>query len=177
MAAQISRLTNPTRAALAILDPIRVVVVGGPLSISEATVAQLRTAAPHATVDRISGADRCAVSRAVVADAFHSPPTAVYLATGANFPDALTAGAVAGSNSSPVVLVDGGAPTLPGDTLGLLTGLGSRDLILVGGTSSISAGIEHAIPAPTPMPSPAACSQPWGSIRCPSFRRTACRRA
>ncbi|MGD8167603.1 cell wall-binding repeat-containing protein [Herbiconiux sp. P16] len=189
MAAQISRLTNPTgarvvyvasgasfadalsagpaasrnagplllvppdsvptavTAALAILDPLRVVVVGGSLSVTEAAVAQLRTAAPHATVERISGADRYAVSRAVVADAFRTRPSAIYLATGANFPDALTAGAVAASNASPVVLVDGGAPALNGDTLGLLTSLGSRDVVLVGGTGSVSAGIEHSIPA------------------------------
>ncbi|WP_382304592.1 cell wall-binding repeat-containing protein [Herbiconiux sp. UC225_62] len=141
-------LPSVVRTELAALNPHRVVVVGGALSVTEATVAQLRATVPHAAVERMSGADRYEVSRVVVADAFRLTP-AVYLATGAGFADALTAGAVAANNGSPVVLIDGAGAVLDSGTRGLIASLASRDVVLAGGTGSISAGIEHSLPTGT----------------------------
>jgi putative cell wall-binding protein len=132
-------------ASLTRLDPLRVVVVGGPLSVSDAVFATVQGLAPHALVTRISGPDRYAVSRAVVTDAFRSGAPALAVATGRDFPDALSAGAVAGANGMPVVLVDGAAAAADGLTQALLRDLGAGVVTVVGGPTSVSNGIQNTI--------------------------------
>ncbi|MGD8168801.1 cell wall-binding repeat-containing protein [Herbiconiux sp. P16] len=131
-------------ASLTRLDPLVVKVVGGATSVSDGVLATVRGLVPHAVVTRIPGADRYAVSRAVVADAFPSVPGAA-VATGRDFPDALSAGAVAGAVGVPVVLVDGTASAADGLTTGLLRSLGVDVVTIVGGPLSVSTGIQNTI--------------------------------
>jgi putative cell wall-binding protein len=65
----------------------------------------------------------------------------VYLATGLNFPDALSAGAAAAKAGGPVLLVNGTATGFDSATSALLSRLKPGRLILVGGTNAISAGL------------------------------------
>ncbi|SDY74648.1 Putative cell wall binding repeat 2 [Herbiconiux ginsengi] len=132
-------------ASLTRLDPLVVKVIGGPASVSDAVVATVRTLAPHALVSRISGSDRYAVSRAVVADAYPDGVTGVMVATGRDFPDALSAGAVAGAVRVPVLLVDGGAAFADGPTVTLLRDLNAFIVTIVGGPTSVSDGIQSTI--------------------------------
>ncbi|PJJ61752.1 cell wall-binding repeat-containing protein [Compostimonas suwonensis] len=120
------------------LDPARIVVVGGTASISDGVAQQLRQYAPR--IDRVSGADRFATSRAVVRDAFGSqlPPT-LYVAAGSNYPDALSAGAAAAESLAPVLLVNGGQSTVDSATAALLSPSDIGELIVVGGPASIGA--------------------------------------
>lgn len=127
------------------LNPSRIVVVGGVASVPDSVVAQLRTVAPRAGFTRLAGADRYEVSRAVVADAFPGTSDLAYVATGRDFPDALSAGASAAALSAPVVLVDGSAPTADLATTDLLHRLSIKGAVLVGGPASISAGMDGAI--------------------------------
>lgn len=130
---------------IARLNPSRIVVVGGPASVPETVLGQLRTVAPRAGITRLSGADRYEVSRAVVADAFPGATDLAYVATGRDFPDALSAGASAGAVGAPVVLVDGGAPTADLATTDLLHRLSVKGAVLVGGPASLSSGVDSAI--------------------------------
>ncbi|WP_382308842.1 cell wall-binding repeat-containing protein [Herbiconiux sp. UC225_62] len=127
------------------LDPIVIKVIGGPASVSDGVLATVRTLMPRAAVTRISGSDRYAVSRAVVSDAFTGGAAGVMIATGRDFPDALSAGAIAGGNGMPVILVDGAAPTADVPTQTLVHTLGAGLAVVVGGPTSVSTGIEGTI--------------------------------
>ena len=74
------------------LAPARIVVLGGPAVVSAGVEASLATYAP---VTRIAGPDRYATSARISASAFSPGVDAVYIATGSNFPDALSAGPTA----------------------------------------------------------------------------------
>jgi putative cell wall-binding protein len=128
-----------------------VYVVGGPDSVSAEVVAQIESTG--ATVHRIGGADRYAASRALAADAFTGAGAGsglVYIATGANFPDALAAGGAAGNAGAPVLLVRGAAPTLDAETEAQLRDLGVTRIKIAGGPASVSTGIEKALAAIAP---------------------------
>jgi putative cell wall-binding protein len=126
------------------LAPERIVIVGGPNSVNDSVKSILQGLAPQATVERLSGADRYAASRAVVDYAFDEA-THAYVATGGNFPDALSAGGAAGSKDQPVVLVNGGAPAADKPTVDLFKALDTTSLTVVGGVNSVSPAVENSL--------------------------------
>lgn len=69
----------------------------------------------------------------------------VYIATGANYPDALAAGPAAGVGLGPVLLVEQNA--IPAATLAELNRLVPQRVIIVGGTAVISDAVLNAIAA------------------------------
>ncbi|HMJ80259.1 MAG TPA: cell wall-binding repeat-containing protein, partial [Candidatus Dormibacteraeota bacterium] len=80
---------------LARLRPQRLIVLGGASVVSDAVLGAAGTAA-GVTPERMAGTDRYATAVAAVQDAFSSGLSGtdtVFLATGANFPDALSVGA------------------------------------------------------------------------------------
>lgn len=123
------------RAELERLRPKKIVVAGGPESVTEAVYAELRTLTP--SIRRDWGVDRYTTSRAVTRAAFPSA-TAAFVATGQKFPDALTASAVSGGQRNPVILVNGEASTVDADTASLLAELRVSSVEIAGGTASIS---------------------------------------
>ena len=126
------------------LDPDRIVVAGGPASVSESVMATLRTVSP--TVDRMSGADRYEASRALALDAYGaSGANTVFVATGNGFADALAAGPAAASLRAPVLLVPGLASTADDATLAVLRQLGAEKVVIVGGPGSVTAGIATSL--------------------------------
>lgn len=135
-------------AELIRLAPKRVVVVGGPDSVSEAVLAQIRVWLPHARVDRIGGPDRYAVSRAIVTDGFGTATTTAFVATGATFPDALSAGAVAAAHHSPVLLVNGAAASADSDSIASLARLSITEFGVAGGPLSVSDGVMATLAPP-----------------------------
>ncbi|MGH1550725.1 cell wall-binding repeat-containing protein [Leifsonia poae] len=139
-----SGLTAPVAAEVKRLKPATVVIVGGPNSISDAVLGQLHSAAPGATVSRAAGSDRFLTSRTVVSGAFTTADT-VYLAAGANFPDALAAGGAAGAQGAPLLLVDGYASSVDAPTAALLSSLKAKNVELVGGPTVLSAGIATSL--------------------------------
>lgn len=139
-------------AELTRLHPQRIVVAGGPASVSPAVFQQLKSyvSAPSKVV-RAGGADRYDASRTVVRDAFMDTGADVaIIATGAGFPDALSAGPAAASQGGPVILVDGSASSIDVATKQLLIDLGVDRVYIAGGTGSVSSGIEASLAA---MPS------------------------
>ncbi|WP_164990424.1 cell wall-binding repeat-containing protein [Agromyces albus] len=132
------------------LDPSRIVVVGGVNSVSEDVLSTLRTLTPTPTVERYAGADRYAASRNLVDAIFDEGVEVLYISTGANFPDALSASAAAGSKSSPVLLVPGFASTLDSATLALVDDLAPDAIRIAGGVNSVSPGIQSALAGRAP---------------------------
>ncbi|GLK17670.1 cell wall-binding repeat-containing protein [Herbiconiux flava] len=129
-------------AEIARLKPQKIVVVGGRFAVNDAVLGQLKALVADTT--RIDGDDRFAVSRAVADYAFPTAPLA-YAATGANFPDALSAGPAAGSKGAPIVLVDGRAATADQPTLQLFAAKGTTKAAIAGGVYSVSTGIEASL--------------------------------
>lgn len=129
------------------LDPRTVVVVGGVSAISGDVLSTIQSALPHATVTRVAGADRYATSAAVVRYGFgagaHVP--GVYLATGRNFPDALSAAAAAGAAHEPVLLLNGVEGALDSVTSGLISDLSPAKATIVGGYSAVSPDVETGL--------------------------------
>jgi putative cell wall-binding protein len=142
------------------LNPDLVVVVGGPNSVSENVVAQVKALpSPRPAgiqVTRISGSDRYEASRNLVTYAFSVGDQGkfTWVATGTNFPDALSAGAAAGASEEPVLLVDGPKPKLDSVTEGFIS---LRDeqapdgVKIAGGPASVSAGIQAQIETINPV--------------------------
>ncbi len=128
--------------------PSRLVVLGGVDSISsavfEAAKAIVLSHDSDAQVVRLAGSDRFATSLLISADAFPTSSTA-YVATGLNFPDALSAAAAAGNVPAPVILVNGSATTLDTATRDMLEQLDVTTVKIAGSYPSVSAGVEAAI--------------------------------
>lgn len=83
-------LPGGTQAEIVRLKPKTIVVVGGAASVADGVLATLKAAVPGVAVKRIGGVDRYEVSRNLIGDADVGVPESswVYLASGANFPDA-----------------------------------------------------------------------------------------
>ncbi|WP_440709286.1 cell wall-binding repeat-containing protein [Herbiconiux sp. YIM B11900] len=132
------------------LGPGQVVIVGGVASVSKATEAAIAASAPGARIQRIDGADRYAVSQALLSSSY-APSSArvLYVANGANFPDALSSGPAATYASTGVLLVNGTAPTLSPHELEVIRGfVGAGGTVrIAGGPNSVSAAIERQIRA------------------------------
>ena len=144
----VSPTSIPSSVALELdrLNPTTITIVGGTGVVSTAVETQLASYVGGGTnVRRIAGADRYATSRAVITEGFDGiPPETVLVATGRNFPDALAAGSAAGATYGAVLLVDGSASTLTTATRSLLNTL-DVPTYLIGGTGSISTGIESSL--------------------------------
>jgi putative cell wall-binding protein len=88
-------------------DGVEVHVAGGTAAVSDAVLAEV--ASLGVEVERLSGEDRYETA-VEIAEALFPAPSAVALATGLNFPDALAGAAAAGRRDAPVLLV---GATLP----------------------------------------------------------------
>ncbi|WP_438854595.1 cell wall-binding repeat-containing protein [Agromyces sp. M3QZ16-3] len=103
-----SAVPAATEAELSRLRPDVVYVIGGTGVVGDTVVSRIRSITGGEVV-RVAGPDRYATA-AAVADRFFEPTTpSVVLASGRAFPDALSAGPVAGAAGSPLLLVDAGA--------------------------------------------------------------------
>lgn len=114
---------------------------GGTAAVSVATPPTAPT--PSVDVSRLAGADRYATAAAISAASFSPAVPVAYVATGANFPDALAAGAAAARQGGPVLLVTGGS--VPAATAGELSRLRPAAIKVVGGSSIVSDGVLAAL--------------------------------
>jgi putative cell wall-binding protein len=99
--------------------------------------------ASTARVERQYGNNRYETAAAASEDAFAPGVPVVYVATGANYPDALAAGAVAGSQGGPVVLVE--RNRLPALATTELERLDPQRIVVVGGTSVVSSYVQSLV--------------------------------
>ncbi|WP_191557042.1 cell wall-binding repeat-containing protein [Metabacillus idriensis] len=95
-------------------------------------------------MERISGSDRYETAVKVSKESFTGSGTVV-IATGKNYPDALSATPLAHKNKAPLLLTD--TNTLPAVVKSELKRLGTKKVILVGGASVITANVEKELKA------------------------------
>ncbi|MCI6584765.1 MAG: alkaline phosphatase [Mobiluncus sp.] len=136
-----NQLPTTVAAELKRLAPSEVFVVGGAGAVSDATLAEVSKAA-GVSAKRVSGADRYGTSVAI-SQAFAPAVPVAYVATGVNFPDALSAGAAAGAKGGPVLLTTPNA--LPGSVSAELKRLGPANGVIAGGTGSVSNVVADAL--------------------------------
>ncbi len=141
-----SGLPQVVQDELVRLDPSRVVIAGGSGVVSPAVEAQVEVLLPGADVVRDAGSDRYDTSRKIAARAFPAGvTTTAFIATGMNFPDALSASAAAGVAGAPVILVNGSGTGIDAATETLLTSLGVEKVFIAGGTGVVSPAVANAL--------------------------------
>lgn len=134
-------LPTSVRDEIVRLNPANIIVVGGTGAVSASVYAALTPLAP--SIERWAGTDRYDTSREIAKKAFlPGGASDVFIATGLNFPDALSAGAVGAGFGNPVLLLDGSASTVDQGTLDVLGDLGAVNVLIAGGTGVVSSGIE-----------------------------------
>jgi putative cell wall-binding protein len=129
-------------AELARLNPQRIVVLGGTTVISSAVETSLGTIA---ATSRLGGADRFETSAAVSASTFAPGAPVVYVASGSNYPDALSGAAAAGSKGGPVLLVH--QNEIPASVAAELDRLNPARIVVLGGTTVISDAVQQSLQA------------------------------
>lgn len=143
---QPTSLPGQTKSALDQLDPRRIVVVGGSGAVSDGVLRSLKSYA--GTVERWEGDDRYATAAEIsrktrLTDASHVRPDHVFIASGQDFPDAVTAGAVAGQLDAPMMLVrqDHVAPA----TLAEIKAVDPSTIVIAGGSAIVSDGVKNQL--------------------------------
>ncbi|MFC7442581.1 cell wall-binding repeat-containing protein [Laceyella putida] len=122
------------------------VIVGGPSSVSDGVIAQIKKLNPSASVLRIGGANRFEVSTNMAKYHFNNKKISnIKLARGDVFADALTSSSLAGYEHGPILL------TMPSKLdISVKNFISSHwyelDYVhILGGTDSVSSEIEHFI--------------------------------
>lgn len=136
-------LPSATVSALQETNPGRIVVLGGEEAISDAVLTELADHTDGA-VTRVAGADRY-ITSARVAELYPDDTGTVFVATGEQFPDALSGGPIAVRSASPVLLTrqDG----LPGATIEQLERFTPQRIVILGGTAAVSTAVQVQLAA------------------------------
>ncbi|NYF11360.1 putative cell wall-binding protein [Leifsonia sp. AK011] len=114
------------------LTPRKVVILGGPTSVSDDVEDEIATAVPDAEITRIAGTDRYDTSRKLARFAFAGYDThTAYMVIGSDFPDGIAAGSSAAAQHAPVIL-DNGSTSLDSATSTLIQELGIERIVIVG---------------------------------------------
>lgn len=120
------------------LRPKNILVLGGPIAVSNATVAKLKA---YGSVTRVSGATLYDTSSKIAGN-WKSAPT-VFLATGERFEDAMSLAAVAAGRKAPMLLT--ARSKVPATTIKQLKRLKPTRVYLAGGPQAISASAEAQV--------------------------------
>ncbi|MGB7447571.1 MAG: cell wall-binding repeat-containing protein [Ornithinimicrobium sp.] len=131
------RLPDETRAQLERLTPQDVIAVGGTGAVTDDMLEVVEEASGGGSVRRLAGTDRYGTAAAVAAE-FETADT-VFIATGADFPDALAGSALAGTLDVPLMLAR--TNRLPDSTRAQLERLEPERIVVLGGTGVISSSV------------------------------------
>ncbi len=138
------RLPDVVAEALEWLEPGQIRILGGTGVVSNAVRDELK-AFTTGSVTRLAGADRYATAAAILDARFAGYTGPIFVATGANFPDALAGGAAAAAVGAPVILATwSGVPDVlvaPLVGIGPYEGLTPTSFVLLGGTGVLGSGV------------------------------------
>ena len=137
-------LPPATARALTALKPARIVVLGGKAVVSDSVLTGLKPYTTSNGVTRVFGADRYETAVAVAAGIPKGVAT-VYVASGADFPDALAGAAVAAARDEPVLMTKPG--DLPDVTAAAISQLAPASVVILGGTGAVSTTVENQLRA------------------------------
>lgn len=129
------RLPSETAAELRRLGPASIIVVGGPVAISERTMIDVARYSTGQT-RRVAGSDRYGTSAAISREAFDTGTAVAFVTTGNAFQDALSATASAAAFEAPLLLTTPSA--LPASIEQELRRLAPERIVVVGSTADVS---------------------------------------
>lgn len=115
------------------LQPEQVTVLGGEDAVASSVERQLATMGGD--VRRWTGPDRFATAATVAAEQFPDGADTVYVATGADFADALAGVPVAAGNDAPILLVT--SDGVPAATADALDRLAPATVVVLGGEAAV----------------------------------------
>jgi putative cell wall-binding protein len=134
-----SSLPASTLAELDRLNPDKAIILGGTGSVSSGVESQLKSMGIQ-NIQRIGGKDRFAVSAGVAEEMAEFSDTAI-IASGLNFPDALSASGMAGYMGMPILLV--GTNSVPDSIQTFIKNHPDiKHFIIVGGPATVSNGVK-----------------------------------
>ena len=131
-------LPAASAAELSRLRPGRIIVVGGTGAVSGNVITELE-ALTDGSVTRLAGTDRYATSVRISQDAFPGGAGIVWVATGQDWPDALSAGAAAAVQDGPVLLT--GRTSVPSAVRAELVRLDPGRILVAGGSGAVSEAV------------------------------------
>lgn len=131
---QHDRIPSSVASQLDRLNPGQIVILGGTEAVSD-TVRDAARAYTDGDVTRLAGANRYETA-AAIADTYPTGISTVYVASGADYPDALSGSASAGRNGRPMLLTTQG--NLPAATRTALDRLNPGRIVILGGPAAVS---------------------------------------
>lgn len=134
-------LPRATAAELTRLAPERVVIFGGSSAVNSSVAEAIAAAAGVDEVERLEGEDRYQTSAAIAAQ-FDTADT-VFVATGRDFPDALSGAAVAGTEAAPLVLSNTGS--ISRQVLDQIERLDPDTIVIVGDDTVVSDAVAQRL--------------------------------
>jgi putative cell wall-binding protein len=127
-------IPSTTAAELDRLNPAAIVLLGGTSAVSSSV--QTSLGAYSQAVGRRAGADRYATAALVSSTTFPNGAATAFVASGVDFPDALSGSSPAALTPGPMLLV---LPScMPDATAQELTRLESTTIVVIGGTAAVS---------------------------------------
>lgn len=136
---QPGNVPEATRQAMKAINPYRVVVLGGNIAVNGSVANELKSLTRAKNLQRVAGPDRYSTA-AELARYYPGGLDTVVIATGKEFPDALSGAARAGQQSGPVLLV---TPNSVGKTTrDVLRYLTPKKILIVGGQGAVSTKVE-----------------------------------
>lgn len=134
-------LPASTANELRSLDPSTIVVLGSPGAVSERVFTQLGSYA--GTVLRWAGADRYETAAEISTKSFERNVPVAFVATGENFPDALSGGTLSGRLGGPILLVR--SNSVPAATADALAELRPGRIVILGSAGVVSEGVKSSL--------------------------------
>lgn len=139
-----SSLPNETKNVLSDIQPSEVYVIGGTGVVSDNIINEVKSLVPSLSTDkitRISGQTRYDTSLEIC-KYFNIDTDSAVLASGENFPDALSGSALASKLNAPIILTNGQDLT---NQKVFIDSKNYKNLILLGGIGSIDLPIEYSL--------------------------------
>lgn len=120
-------------------SPTYVYIAGGTGVISDEVQQKIQELVPEAKIERFAGSNRFETS-SLINNYFAPYPSQVYLASGMNYPDALTGSVLAGRAGAPIVLINPKSATIPSEAekyLKVKLNINSFNVTAIGGTQAV----------------------------------------
>ncbi|WP_256842310.1 cell wall-binding repeat-containing protein [Ornithinimicrobium cryptoxanthini] len=117
------------------LDPVNVIALGGAASVCEDT---LQAAAGGRPTDRLAGEQRSGTAAAIAQHEFDPGVATVYLAKGADSPDAVAGGVL---TDGPILLVSNDGTSVPAVTAAAIDALDPGRVVALGGQTSLTTAV------------------------------------
>ena len=143
-------IPSVVRTELTRLKPARIVILGGTSVVSSAVATSLKAYATSGSVSRLSGADRYATSAAISKASFAAHVPVAYIATGLDFPNALSGAPVAAIHGGPILLVSTSA--IPAAIAAELIRLKPANIVVLGPSTSVADAVKALLGSYTAGP-------------------------